>query len=66
MFTEKELNHLAGCCFRECEFLKQIEGCGIPTAGQQSEIMALRAKAIHLAQELQKKNALPAPEAKSE
>lgn len=50
MFSARELQTLAGACYREVEFLRQVEGCGVPTAIQQGAIAALRAKCIELAQ----------------
>jgi hypothetical protein len=49
MFNERELTLLAGCCYREMEFLRAIEGCNVPTVLQQGEVMAIRVKCIELA-----------------
>ena len=50
MFDERELSLFAGCIFRELEFLRAVEACGIPTVLQQSQLMMLRAKVLEKSQ----------------
>jgi len=60
MFTENELRKLATCCARESKFLRDVEEAGIPTAIDQSEVAALRAKCVGLADEMRKAEATKA------
>ena len=56
MFDERELRLIVGCVFREIEFMRAVEACGVPTVIQQGELAALRSKVTQL-QEAERKKA---------
>ena len=58
MFDERELRLIVGCVFREIEFMRAVEACGIPTVIQQGELAALRSKVTQLQEAEQKKKAV--------